>query len=87
MYNSYILIKWQLLIFKIITLTVVFFIHMCMLFADTMAQAKWREAGVRMAIQAGSQREYFHLYKPLLTSLAVGVQAASGWGVTPASSL
>jgi hypothetical protein len=44
----------------------------------------WNEAGIRMGIQAGPKREYFHLYEVFAVyGLPWDWRSSSGWGVTP----
>lgn len=48
--------------------------------ADT--SGGWNEAGVRMGIQAGPKREYFHLYELYAVyGLPWNWRSSSGWGV------
>jgi len=50
--------------------------------ADT--KGGWREAGVRMGIEAGPKREYFHLYELYAVyGLPWDWRSSSGWGITP----
>ena len=52
---------------------------------DTTAWGDWQEAGVRMGIQAGPKREYFHQYEAFAV---YGLpwwdwRSSSGWGLAP----
>lgn len=50
--------------------------------AATAADGGWQETGVRMGIQAGPKREYFHLYEAFgVYGLPWEWRTASGWGV------
>lgn len=52
--------------------------------AATRADADWQEAGVRMGIQAGPKREYFHMYEAFgVYGLPWDWRTSSGWGLSP----
>ncbi|MDO9308397.1 MAG: acyloxyacyl hydrolase [Deltaproteobacteria bacterium] len=66
---------------RIVSILIISFI---LLIAVPTAYAEWREAGVRMGLQAGPKREYFHLYEAFgVYGLPWDWRAASGWGVSP----
>ncbi len=50
--------------------------------AGTTAKADWQEAGVRMGIQVGPKREYFHQYEAFAVyGLPWDWRTSSGWGL------
>lgn len=58
--------------------------HSWLLFQVVTAQAGWQETGVRMGVQAGPRREYFHLYEAFAVyGLPWEWRCPSGWGLAP----
>lgn len=48
------------------------------------AEGGWQEAGVRMGIQAGPKKEYFHQYEAFVVyGLPLDWRTSSGWGLVP----
>jgi hypothetical protein len=67
-------------IWIVIILMLQFFLSM----AVTTAWGDWQEAGVRMGIQAGPKREYFHQYEAFAVyGLPWDWRTSSGWGLAP----
>ena len=63
---------------------ILFVIHSCVTLAALTVQAGWQEAGVRMGIQAGPKREYFHQYEAFAVyGLPWSWRQPSGWGLEP----
>ena len=56
--------------------------------ASTTAEASWQEAGVRMGLQAGPKREYFHQYEAFAVyGLPWEWRTSSGWGLATQTSV
>lgn len=69
---------------KRVRFTILFVIHMYVALAALTAQAGWQEAGLRMGIQAGPKREYFHQYEAFAVyGLPWDWRTSSGWGLEP----
>jgi Lipid A 3-O-deacylase (PagL). len=69
---------------KRVRFTILFVIHICVTLAALTVQADWQEAGVRLGIQAGPKREYFHQYEVFAVyGLPWSWRTSSGWGLEP----
>ncbi len=59
-------------------------LHFFLSLAATTAEADWQETGVRMGVQAGPKREYFHQYEAFAVyGLPWNWRMSSGWGLAP----
>lgn len=69
---------------KRVRFSILFVIHICVILAALTAQAGWQEAGVRMGIQVGPKREYFHQYEAFAVyGLPWNWRTSSGWCLEP----
>lgn len=76
--------KYPLHIFIRCGLKLSFFVILFWAPAAMAAEWGWQEAGVRMGIQAGPKREYFHLYEAFAVyGTPWEWRTASGWGLAP----
>jgi len=69
---------------KCMKFAVISLLHIWMLFYAVTAQAEWLETGIRIGVQAGPRREYFHLYEAFAVyGLPWEWRNSSGWGAAP----
>ncbi len=67
-----------------IRLATILILQLVFAVAITTAEADWQESGMRMGIQAGPKREYFHLYQAFgVYGLPWDWRTSSGWGLAP----